>query len=100
MDKAPPQLTGGQAVIEDGQIVIRVAIDALQTVVDGAWAMRSIDARQKVTDADLFAKELCIALNREDEQGTTRVHKAFDDAILFAIEQGFEGIEDHEDQDD
>jgi hypothetical protein len=88
---------GGQAVIEDGRyIVIRVAIEALPAVVEGAWASGGLDTRFKVTDPAAFAKELVIEINQEDEAGTTAVHKMFDFSINMAIEQGAEGIEEHE----
>ncbi|MDE1902140.1 MAG: hypothetical protein KGI37_10965, partial [Alphaproteobacteria bacterium] len=89
---------GGQAIIEDGAIVIRVPLDALPMVLEGAWAMRKFDTRYKITDADEFAKELTRALNREDEQGTTAIHELFDQAILNCLESGAFGIDEHEQQ--
>ena len=88
----------GEAVIEDGALVIRVSLEALPMVLEGAWAMAKFDTRYKITDASEFAKELVYALNREDEQGTTPVHELFDKAILYVIEQGGFGIDEHEDQ--
>lgn len=92
------QENGGQAIIEDGAIVIRVSLDALPMVLEGAWAMNKFDTRYKITDVAEFAKELTLALNREDEQGTTAIHELFDQAILDAIEQGAFGIDEHENQ--
>ena len=86
----------GEAIIEDGSLVIRVSLEALPMVLDGAWAMNKLDHRYKITDASEFAKELMHALNREDEQGTTPVHEMFDDAIIYCIEQGAFGIDEHE----
>lgn len=94
----PIDHSDGRAYIEDGYIVIRVAISALDTVVDGAWALNGLPLRYRVTEPATFAKELCNSLNDEDEQGTTRIHRAFDSAISHAIDQGAEGIEEHEDQ--
>lgn len=88
----------GQAVIEKGSLVIRVSLEALPMVLEGAWAMGKFDTRYKITDASEFAKELMHALNREDEQGTTPVHELFDAAILHVIEQGGFGIDEHETQ--
>lgn len=88
----------GKATIKGGAIVIRVAIKALPVVVEGAWALGSLDTRWKITDAPAFAEDLVRALNDEDEQGTTMIHKMFDAAINEALEQGAEGIEEHEDQ--
>lgn len=89
----------GQAVIENGEIIIRVPFVSLPMVVEGAWALNALDMRFKLTDTALFARDLVRALNSEDEQGTTMVHKMFDAAINEALEQGAEGIEEHEDQD-
>jgi len=88
----------GQAVIEDGNIVIRVPIANLQTVIDGATALRGLDARWLVTDAPQFAQEVCLAINREDEEGTTPFHKMFDRAMDYAINQGALGVEEHPEQ--
>ncbi len=87
-----------EAVIEDRCIVIRVPVEVLPTVVDGGWMLGIFDVRKRVTNVAVFAKELVRALNDEDERGTTRVHRCFDDAINFAIEQGYEGLEDNPDQ--
>lgn len=94
----PKMKDSGEAVIEDGYLVIRVSLEALPMVLEGAWAMGKFDMRYKITDANEFAKELMYALNREDEQGTTPVHELFDGAILHVIEQGGFGIDEHEKQ--
>lgn len=91
--------TSAQAIIENDEIVIRVPFKYLPTIVEGAWALNALDKRFKLTDAALFAKNMVRALNDEDEQGTTMIHKMFDKAINEALEQGAEGIEEHEDQD-
>jgi len=88
----------GQAIIENGCIVIRVPIRNLPAVVEGSWAAGGMDTRFKVTDPDAFAKDLVIELNQEDVIGMTRIHKMFDRAIEEAINQGADGIEEHEDQ--
>ena len=90
----------GQAIIEDGSIVIRIALAALPDIVEGSWASGAMDTRFKVTNIDEFAAELVTQLNHEAEDGTTRVHQLFDGAITEAIEQGAFGIEEHEDQED
>lgn len=94
----PLDRSDGQAVIEDGYLVIRVAISALTQVVEGAWAAGSMDVRYKVTDEAVFAKDLMHELNAESENGTTRIHMMFDLAIQEAINQGANGIDEHEDQ--
>jgi hypothetical protein len=92
------EMQSGEAVIEGDSIVIRVAIDALPMIVEGAWAAGGMDLRLKVTDAKTFAKDLVRTLNDEEEDGTTPIHKMFDAAIWEASEQGADGIDEHEDQ--
>jgi len=46
----------------------------------------------KIVDADAFARAVCRQLNDEEEDGTTVVHRMFDEAIKEAVEQGAEGI--------
>lgn len=84
----------GEAVIENDCIVIRVPIDALQHVLDGSNPCYQIAERYRVVDAATFAKEICRSINREDERGESRFHKMFDAAMLHAIDQGCEGLED------
>ena len=89
----------GEAIIEGDSIVIRVALSALPIVLEGSWACGALDTRFKLTDVNKFASELVRELNDESEDGTTRIHKLFDGAIIEALEQGALGIEEHEDQD-
>ena len=88
----------GKAVIEDNAIVIRVPLASLPQVVEGAWALGSLDTRWKLTNVPLFARDFVRELNSEDEEGTTMVQRMFDAAINEALEQGAEGIEEHDDQ--
>lgn len=90
---------GGRAVIEGDAVVIRFPLDAMQTAMDGAWSLRAFDTRYKITDINEFAKEFRNALNREDERGTTEIHKMADRAFIDCIESGAFGIEEHEQQD-
>lgn len=83
----------GKAVIDDGHIVIRVPIKNLPVIVDGMFACHGHDPDYKVTDPAAFAKEVVSALNDEDEEGTTRIHKMFDGAFDEAVNQGAQGVE-------
>jgi hypothetical protein len=93
-----PDEYSGMAVIENGCLVIRLHLSFLPSIVEGAWAAGGMETRYKVTDSRAFAADLVTELNREEEDGTTRVHRMFDGAIDEAINQGAEGIEEHEDQ--
>lgn len=86
------------AVIDDGNIVIRLPLANLQTIMDGGFACNAYEARYKVLDQAGAGKDICSALNDEDEDGTTPIHRLFDAAINEALNQGSEFFEEHEDQ--
>lgn len=80
-------------------IVIRVPVANVPQALRGARDIRAIDLPYKVTDAAVFAKEMVREMNREDEEGTTAIHRMLDDAMSEAIEQGAEGVEEDPDDD-
>lgn len=86
------------AIIKDGKIVISIKVADLPAAIEGGFLCGAFETRWKITNADAFAKHLVRELNHEDEEGTTRVHRMLDGAALEAIEQGAQGIEQHEDQ--
>lgn len=47
----------------------------------------------RVINQEEWMKSVGLALSVEDEQGGTPITKMLDDAILYAVEQGYEGIE-------
>lgn len=91
--------TGAQAVVIDDKIEISIDIDALPQIVFGSCCAGGVEGLWKVTDPAIFAKEVCRALNDEREDGTTRVHMMFDGAFNYAIDQGFEGIDEVSEED-
>lgn len=88
----------GRAVIRDGAIVIRIPLSYLPQIVEGAWGTGNLHPRMKIMNVDEFAADLVSELDREEEDGSTRIHRMFDAAINEAINQGAFGIEEHEDQ--
>ena len=84
----------GEAVIDDGCIIIRVDVPGLRQSVEAAWMCGAVDTKLRVTDPLLFAKEMCRELNKESENGTTPIHTLLDKAIVAAFENGAEGIEE------
>lgn len=54
------------------------------------------DPAYHVTNKAAFADAVVEALGREEEDGTTLMHRLFDDAMLAAIEDGGEGVEEYE----
>lgn len=83
----------GQAGIEDGLIVVRIKIDSLQTITDVACDFANYE-RCRISDVNRFAEDVVRELNCEDEVGTTPLHRCFDAAIMDAIENGSEWIEE------
>lgn len=87
-----------EAVIEDGCIVIRVAIANLQIAIDGGFACGAISERLEVLDDAAFAKDVANELNREEEDGTTPIHRLLDRAVNAAAESGSEWVRRHDEQ--
>lgn len=88
-------MENGKAVIEDGHIVIRVAISELQLILEAnpVWPDEYV-----ITDVDEAAKSIVDALNEEEEDGTTVIHRAFDEAGVFALEQGYDGFGERDEE--
>lgn len=84
-----------EAFIEKGEIVIRIAVGALPTAYQAGIDLGVHEPGFKIANARAFAKDLVRALNDEDEEGTTPIHRLFDAAMDEAIEQGAEGVEEH-----
>ena len=83
----------GQAGIIGKYITIRVSIESLTTVVAEGVDMMTIDPPVKVLDPKAFAQEVVYALNQEDEDGTTPIHRLFDQAFSAAAENGSQGVQ-------
>lgn len=49
----------------------------------------------KVDDPAAFAREVCAAINREDEDGSTLLTRMLDKAVSLAVESGCDGV-DHD----
>jgi hypothetical protein len=82
---------------EDGMLDMRVGVKVLAFAVENCpdlWDAESDKGRFKVTDPATFAKEVERVLNHESEDGSTRLTRMLDAAVLEAIEQGAEGVEE------
>lgn len=82
------RLGQSMAAIEGDQVVIRVPIAALPVAMSGSPIWHDCH----VTDAAVFAVEFVRALNEEEEDGTTLLHRAFDKAMSNAVESGCDGV--------
>lgn len=74
--------------IEGDEIVIRLKIEALP----GALAGGPHGLWMRVTNSGDAAKAMVRVLEAEEEDGTTPVHRLFDDAMLHALENGEDGF--------
>lgn len=75
-------------VIEIGAEVLAHATNINPSLYDG----ENDRGMYKVSNHQVFAKEVADYMNQEDEEGNTLVTKMLDAAILLAIEQGAEGV--------
>jgi hypothetical protein len=82
--------------IEGDHLVIRIGIDCLCNITEMAvtWPAKNEDGEPcKIIDRKQFLKQLAGELEREDEQGATPIHLAFDQAALGVMESGSEAVE-------
>lgn len=85
----------GRAEILDGVITIRIPVENLTPIIEGAWATGNLMGRLRLTNSSEFALDLLRELNRESEDGSTPIHRLFDKCIYEAVDQGAQGIEFH-----
>jgi len=77
--------------IENGELVITIGVDIIKHAVTVGRAYGLGDV--KITDDKKFLNALCRELLREDEDGTTRIHRAFDDAVSDLLEDPDGGVD-------
>ncbi len=82
--------------IENNQLVIRIGIDTLAYAVEAGDSFQ--EGEGKVIDKAAFAKDLTFALQEEEEDGTNRVHRLFDDAAIAVVENGSPSVRFSEDE--
>lgn len=77
--------------IEDGQLKISIGIALLAFAVQGQdqWPEEFY-----VSDIREFAKSMARQLQREEEDGTTPVHRMLDAAADEVLEQGDDGVDE------
>ncbi len=83
---------------ENGTISIEISAADLASAVEGGPALEKYDEATGdfkapiVWDQQRFARDVFAALSEEEEDGTNRVHRMFDEAFKEALEQGADGI--------
>lgn len=82
-------------VVKDGVLVIAVTTDALLhgITLGGGWPTNERGATVAIQDGALMVKDVVNELLREDEQGTTAVHRLFDEAAEAALDNGSEAVD-------
>lgn len=75
-----------KAEINDGKLVISIGVDTLCHAVEIgiSYGMGEIT----ITDKDTFVGEILDELNNESEDGSTIIHRMFDEAASNTIENG------------
>lgn len=87
---------GLKCFVEDGVMTIQVGVEMIAYAAklhpdlaepgQGEWI------EPEITDADTFAEEVRRQLIYEEEDGSSTIQRALEDAILEAVENGAEGI--------
>lgn len=82
---------------QNEEIVIRIPVDAIPYCVEVACdEFYGPDHGIHVVDLNEFKKEFLRALEHEEENGDTVLHKAFDKAIINAVEGGAFGLNEED----
>ncbi|WP_286974969.1 hypothetical protein [Pseudomonas sp.] len=82
--------------VEGDHLVIRIGVDHLCDITEMAdtWPAKNEDGDPcKIIDRVQFIKDLVGELERDDDQGATSIHLAFDQAALGVAEGGSEAVE-------
>ena len=85
--------------IKNGKLIITIEVDTLDIEHIGTLVYPH-QGKVVVTDTKDALESMRDALLNEEEDGTTPVDKLLDEALKYAIEQGFEGIDFIEDDDE
>lgn len=80
--------------IVDDRLVISIGVGLLAFAVQAASDVSGWPEDWYITDPAAFAKEIARTLEREEEDGTTPVHKMLDAAALETLEQGADAVEE------
>jgi len=86
--------------IEGNEVVVRLTVDALVSATERGPALDDLihgrggneSTRVNVTDRLVWVDEFIRELRREEEDGTTLLHRAFDAAISRAVDSGAFGL--------
>ena len=82
--------------MENGCLLISIGIDTLEHVVKHCPEFDDVAPMPELADIDVLCSDIIQELEREEEDGTTPVHRLLDKAIYAAMENGSEGFSDTE----
>lgn len=84
--------------IKNGVLTISIGLEILAFAIENGpdWDDQYIIDKGDDGKYTEFGKSMFYALEKEEEDGTTLVHRLFDGAAEYALEQGFEGFLDTE----
>ena len=77
--------------IEDGRLLISIGVDTFCHATEYGMD-QYFTGEVKVTDNDVFVQEVAKELSREEEDGTTPIHRMFDKVAAKALENGANGV--------
>ena len=76
-----------------GLVTISIGVSTLCNALKGGPAFETDSEEEpEITDEDVFVRAVLEELEREEEDGSNRVHRMFDAAAEEAISQGAEGV--------
>lgn len=96
-DTTPCARMESEAQIIDGKLVISLRIGTLAHAARHCAYFDELEeygCPLKITDESEFAKSVALALNREEEDGSTPITRMLDDAFEYVNEQGMDGLEE------
>lgn len=84
-----------RVAVKDGILNISIGINLLAFAVKNSpqWPEEFI-----ISNVQDFANSVKVALEDEEEDGSTILHRLFDGAALWALEHGYEGFKEVEEE--
>lgn len=91
-------------VLENGCLKVVIPLETLRFAAEHHPGLdETADERVptlKITDLEILAQDVVLAINSESEDGSTPLIRMLDAAIVEAVESGTEGIDPDYDQND
>lgn len=75
--------------LHGGLLTISIGVSTLCYAIQQADEIQDV----KIVNEDAFIKDFLVEMDREDEEGSTKLHKLFDELANQAINDGAFGVE-------